>query len=336
MAADLAEVGASSPGALLSLFIASGPALRQYAAGALIQRDDRMALEFSAPRDIVGRSSADNMATLNRLATGEGHDAPVLVRLARDSAQTSASRGGMLLQAEAYDAAFDELARACDRDPTNQPAIDGFLRAAAGAERLDDAMLQLQRLNKQDPANVAVAVAVSRLLASRGDFVAAAEPLRPAFQNPRPDLRAMDQLASVFADANDLPRLASIVEQLDRLDANSEPAVYYAAALRFMSGHNDEAIGVITRQKPTTGRVLNLLGAAYAATGRTNDARRAFEQSLAADSRDPTTYTNLGELELEHGDPLLASRYFVEALTLTPESSRAKTGLSQALGRRRR
>jgi hypothetical protein len=86
----------------------------------------------------------------------------------------------------------------------------------------------------------------------------------------------MDQLASVFADANDLPRLASIVRQLDQLDPNSEAAVYYSAALPFMSGHANDAIRIINRLRPATGRVLNLLGAAYAATGRAEEADRSL------------------------------------------------------------
>ena len=49
----------------------SGRDLRAYAGGAPIQTDDRMALEFSAPRGIYGRSAVDDRPPRSaRLATG--------------------------------------------------------------------------------------------------------------------------------------------------------------------------------------------------------------------------------------------------------------------------
>jgi len=333
VAQDLAEVGATSPDALLSLFAASGKALRRYSDGAAIQRDDRMALEFSAPREIVGRSSVDNAAELDQLARSD--DAPLVVQRARASPEANSARGAMLLQAEAYSAAFDALARACDRNATNAATVDGFVHAAVAADRIDDAIGLLQRLNRQDPENVAVAVAISDLLAGRGDFVAAAEPLRPAFQHPRPDLRAMDQLASVFADAGDLTRLATIVAQLNQVFPDSEPSIYFGAALQFSSGHADEALRIAKRLQPASGRMLNLVGAANGAMGRADEARQAFLQSLQLEPRDPAAYANLGELELDRGNPQLASRYFAQAIILDPASTRAKNGLSQATTRRR-
>lgn len=103
-------------------------------------------------------------------------------------------------------------------------------------------------------AALEILVGVSRLLAGRGQFVAAAEPLRAAFQSPHPDMRAMDQLASVFADAGDLPRLASIVKQLEQVAPDSEATVYYSAALQFMSGHADDALHIVSRFPPKTRR----------------------------------------------------------------------------------
>jgi tetratricopeptide (TPR) repeat protein len=184
-------------------------------------------------------------------------------------------------------------------------------------------------------AALEILVAVSRLLAGRGQFVAAAEPLRAAFQSPHPDMRAMDQLASVFADAGDLPRLASIVKQLEQVAPDSEATVYYSAALQFMSGHADDALHIVSRFPPKTARQLNLAGAAYGATGRAEEARQAFLQSLQADPRDPATYANLGELEMDHGNPKLASRYVAEAIILDATSARARDGLAKAIALRR-
>ncbi|MGH9329754.1 MAG: spermidine synthase, partial [Vicinamibacterales bacterium] len=61
---DLAGVGVRSPFELLSLFAGSGEDLRAFAADSAIQTDNRLALEFSAPRAIFGRSSDQNAQDL--------------------------------------------------------------------------------------------------------------------------------------------------------------------------------------------------------------------------------------------------------------------------------
>ena len=331
VAQDLQEVAVRDPETLLTLFAAHGNALASYARNALIQRDDWMRLEFSAPQGIYGRSTHDNAATLRQLATSAAM--PAVVRAAWSAPATVANRGAMHLRAEAYRSAFDDFARALERNPGDSRAIDGLLQAAAGAGRVADAEAILRRLLAQDPANVNVAVAVSRLLAARGDLAAAGEPLRPLLARRPPDLRAIDQLASIFADGGDAESLSAIVADLQRLAPDSEPALYYAATLYFMTGRPTEAITAAERLRARNGRharSLNLLGAAYATVGRGDDARKAFQASIAADPRDPGTYVNLGTFELQAGRAAEAESYFAEALTIDPTSAAAQDGLAQA------
>src|SRR5258705_11213283 len=67
-AADLAEVEVRDPFSVLTLFVARGPDLQKYAAGALVQSDDRLALEYSAPRAIYGRYQTNNVDHLRAVA----------------------------------------------------------------------------------------------------------------------------------------------------------------------------------------------------------------------------------------------------------------------------
>jgi Flp pilus assembly protein TadD len=293
-----------------------------------------MSLEFSGPQGIYGRSTSDNAATLRALA--HGGDLPAAVRAARSRPDTWANRGLMLARAEAFASAFDAFVRALEHAPDNQVAIDGLLRSAPAAQRLDEAESLLRRMVTANPGNVPAGVGLSKLVGARGDFQAAAEPLRPLFAG-QPDVRAMDQLASLFADAGDAPRLAAIVADLQRVAPDSESALYYDASLQFMTGRPEEAIRIAERLRARNSahaRALNLLGAAYATVGRRDDARRAFDASVVADPRDPTAYSNLGAFELEAGRPDVAADYFAEALTLDPSSQAAQDGLSRALGMR--
>src|SRR5258705_13204100 len=61
LAADLAEVGVRDPFSVLTMFVARGGDLQQYASNAPVQRDDRLALEYSAPRTIYGRYQNTNV-----------------------------------------------------------------------------------------------------------------------------------------------------------------------------------------------------------------------------------------------------------------------------------
>ena len=66
--------------------------MERYGAGALIQTDDRTALEYSAPRGIYGRSREDNGAAIRGLSA----DQPPAVRdafAARDRRATGPPAG---------------------------------------------------------------------------------------------------------------------------------------------------------------------------------------------------------------------------------------------------
>ena len=337
VADDLNEVQVRDVETLMTLFVAEGERLKSYATNAPVQRDDRMSLEFSAPRGIYGRSTYDNAATLRQLAA-KG-PMPAAVRAAWARPTTASHRGAMHLQAEAFRAAVEDFTRALETDPTDREAADGLLRAAAPAQRMSDAEALLKRLLERSPANVGAATALSRLAAARADFSDAAGRLQPLFNGPRPDLEAIEQLASVFADAGDADSLAPVVQDLQRIAPDSEPALYYAAALHFMSNRPVEAIAAAERLcagKSPHARCLNLLGAAYATVGRGDAARKAFEASVEADPRDPVTYVNLGRFELQEGRAANAENYFAEALTLDASSASAREGLAEAMAALRR
>src|SRR5205085_744411 len=115
--ADVGIRGVGTPFALMSLF-ASGPEeLRRYAAGADLQTDDRMALEFSAPRGIYGRMGNENSAAIRAL--GAAQMPAVQASLAGATAAGWTARGTMELKVEAYAAAYDAFRRAVTLDTRN-------------------------------------------------------------------------------------------------------------------------------------------------------------------------------------------------------------------------
>ena len=144
---------------------------------------------------------------------------------------------------------------------------------------------------------------------------------------------ALEQLASLQADAGELSALDVTATALRHAAPQAPAGYYYLGAAAFMRGDaaaavefGRQAIQLDANYAP----VYDLLGAAHTKLRQPDEARAAFEKSLAFDAHDSTAYTNLGVLELGLGNKERAGRYFAEALWLTPDSPVARQGLAQS------
>jgi Flp pilus assembly protein TadD len=240
----------------------------------------------------------------------------------------------MLRRAGAFEPAYDAAVVAADRAPERADALDVLVEAAAAIGHQAEATRRLSEIVRAHPDLVAPRVALSKLHAASGAFDAAIGVASEAVQQHPDDGAALEQLASIYADAGDAGRLGPLVAALARFPQRAGSR-YYAAALHFMRselGLAQAAARDALTIDPRFARAQNLLGAIYATQGDTGNARKAFEASLALDPQDPATYQNLALLELNTGNPSAAVRLFSEALTLDPASEPARQGLARARG----
>jgi spermidine synthase len=333
VARDLAEVDVADADSLLWLYIGGPRELQAYAAGALVQSDDRTALEFSAPKSLIERQHTDNRAVLLALARTE--DMPAAVRDAHATVVAASwrNRGLMMQRAEAPDRAFLAFARALELNSSDAAAAAGLVDASAAAGRAHESEALLSRLIQQNPDDVAPRVELSRLFSAQGNRERALEIVEPLMAKRVDDLRPYEQAASLLADAGDVRRLRHLVAYMGDRWPNAAASSYYAAALALMEGRAADALAsarAAVATHPTDARLLNLIGAAAATLGRREEARHAFELALSRDPRDPGVYVNLGLLALETADKEAAARWFAEALILDPRSVAARAGLARA------
>ena len=326
---DVAVDDRAAPFALMSMF-AGGPAeMKRYAGDAPIQRDDRTALEFSAPRAIYGPTSRGNAAAIRALA-----DSNATARAVRNQA-TDASwtvAGGMELRANAHVIAYDRFRRAIELNSRNAEALAGLTDAAAGANLEQDARALLESVARAEPGNAAVRIELSRLLAATGDMQSAASVATEAVRLAPEDPKALEQLASIFADAGDADRLAPVADALSSKFPQRDKSLYYQATLLLLKGRSREAIDrarALVARVPQDGASQNLLGVACATEEQRDCALTAFSAALAANPRDPATYVNLGVFHLQT-DPRAAASYFAVAMTLDRSSAAARQGLADA------
>jgi len=329
--ADVGAPGAATGFTLLSFFAGGPEALARYAGQAAIQTDDRTALEYSAPRGIYGRSRDDNASAIRALR-------PVLPPAVRDAIDRAddgawAARGTMDLRAQAFAPAYDAFRRAVELNSKNTAALSGLSDAAGAVNRLDEERAWLAEIASREQTNAPVRIELSRILAVGGDANGAAQAASEALELTPNDARAAEQLASVFADAGDQPKLAALSEQLVTRFPNRADSWYYRATTLFLAGRYPEAI-IAARKvvdiQPSHDRAQGLIGAACAASGQRECAQMAFDASIRDSPRDPMRYVNAGLFQLQIANASAAERYFASALVVDPSSAAARQGLADA------
>jgi Flp pilus assembly protein TadD len=202
------------------------------------------------------------------------------------------------------------------------------------AGRQQDARVQLTGLAAKHPEAIAVRVGLSRLLASSGNVTGALEQVVPLVDAFPADPRPAEQAAAILADLGDAVRLRPLAEHLAHRWPHRPSGTYFSGTVAFVEGRPDDAerlaqIGV--RTHPTEARLQTLLGVASASLGHRDAARTAFEATLSLSPRDPVSYANVGQFDLEGGAVESAINRFAEALILDPSSGPALQGLARAL-----
>jgi len=323
VADDLATVAAVEPFSVASLLSAEPDQLAHYTAGATLLTDDRMALEFSGPRALHASSAEENGIALGSLSENEP-------AAAADHWQR---RGAMLFKADAYSNAYRDYLKALTLDQANTLALDGFVRSAVLAGRATEAVAWLKAQASTRPTTAPRLVAISKLEASNGLGADALDTARQAVRLFPAEPAALEQLATVAADAGDSARLDETVSRLQAVAPDRAGTLYFGAVSALIRGRVDETVSLGERAiaaDRTYAPAYDLVGAAYTKLDRPADAKKAFETSLQFDAHDSTAYTNLGLLELAAGNRQVAANYFAEALGLAPTSATAREGLARS------
>ena len=338
VAADLAEVKAAEPFGVLTSFVAQGRELQEYAAGAPVQRDDRLSLEYSAPRAIYGRYQSSNVDRLRATAAHAKVPPAIAAARAQATAGNWRNRADMQMRADAAELAMLDYGLALKLAPDDRDALAGYVGAAAASGQLESAEKYLRvRIASTDAAPLDVEL--SRVLAARGDLEQATLVAQHAAALDPADDRALDQFITVLADSRNDAALEQLVTLLVRTGATRPNTLYAQMRLAHLRGRFAQAAAFGERltageaPEEHAARNDNLLGLAFDALGDHDRARRAFEASLRITPRQAAVLMNLGNTELKAGRPDLAEKRFSEALFLAPTLRPALDGLAEALDR---
>jgi len=330
VAKDLQSIGIADSVSILTMYIGGPAELGRYVLAAPIFTDNRMTLEFSAPRQLHNRSAGLNGSVLRKLPD-RGRPWPIREALVTQGVSGSLNRAAMYAKADAYQLAYDDYRQTLTVDPNNVAALDGFVRVAKITDKAAQALEHLKATSSSGPTSAERLVAMSKLQVQTGSRDEAIATAREAADLNR--AAGLEQQAALFADSGDTVQLDATVAELRKAAPARASTEYYAAVAAFLHGDANEALARAQKAialDPHYAPTYDLAGAAYTKLDELEPARQAFHKSLSFDAHDSTAYENLGVLELNAGNRAAAAKYFAEALWLVPESAVSREGLKRA------
>ena len=334
-----AEVGGASPYAVLAHFVLSEADAARYAGDGPLNTDDRLPLEFSAPRSMHLDTEATNLRVI---ASFRQAPWPLLSEGAAaelDRADVRYALGLVHLEKDAFARAAPEFEQALARDPTHVPAMVDLgvtlARLGLGVRAVETLQAAVAREpgNARAHAELARAYRVQQLVDRAIDHARKAVALAPADGATRGQLAALladggradeaieqylgaraaapgdatiaDGLATLYLARGRLPEAIAVLEDALRADARSTRLLQRAGRAYLAAARHDDAIAVLRRAvgtAPTVGALHADLGAAYLGRGQLVPAIAALERGLAFDPAQPAALALLAQAYRARGD----------------------------------
>jgi tetratricopeptide (TPR) repeat protein len=296
---DLQQFKISSPEAILSDFYLDEDDLGRFIAGADLNTDDRLPLEFSTPRALYEDTTRINGRMLREAKKSQY---PNLAGI---------SRGELDQLAVQYDLAMSFIEKGMPIE-----AMEHLKAVLAKDPRYVPALIQSGRIKMQSP----------RILEAMEDFQAALK------ADPRSS-EANYQLGLLYVRQNKMEEGIQSTRKAVALDPDNqiyhlELATDFKNAKRY-----DEAVDEYRsalKLNPQNQRILGALGAILIIQEKAADAVAVLDQAIAIDPKDHRLHFQLGQAYLLLRQGQKAQQAFETAIRLEPDDADPYLGLGKA------
>jgi spermidine synthase len=296
---DFLRLGFHGPWAFLADFLLAEPDATRLTLGADLNTDDRLPLEFSAPRSLHGDTAAVNYRMIRAFRTREW---PLLAdggAAVLESAAAHHDLGVAYLRKNLTTEAAAQFERALARDPAHRRSLVELGRVQLQLDMPLRAIESLQAAAKQDPRGADAPALLAR-----------------AWQHQRFPARALEAAETAVRLAPDEPayrtQLAGLLEQQGR---TPEAIEHYVAA---------------RTRRPDDAALLQALAGAYSRLGRGADAVTTLEAAVAAAPDDGPLLHRLGRAYLAVNQPAAAVPVLARATARAPGLAAAHADLGLA------
>ncbi len=151
---DLGRIGIRAWPSLLGQFLLEEPGLGRLVGGAALNTDDRLPLEFSAPRGLYSRTAGQNLAAIRNLRTTALPAVTPESRAELARADVRFAIGMGFLAQERPEEALQQLDEAARLDPRHAPSLFWAGAISLQQGRPAVALALLRRVHDLDPGNV--------------------------------------------------------------------------------------------------------------------------------------------------------------------------------------
>ena len=330
VAADLARAGIGNATDLLAHFVAGPRELGAYSVGAPLQRDDRLALEFSAPRALYRRTLSDQVRALRPYRRSP---APLLRGGAPEGA--AALRTG-LRQARAAARREERILLSI---PQGLEAIQGDPELTLGLELLRAGLRtaaepHLRRAVVADPARSEARALLGALHAGAGRAREARMELREAVRLRPDDLSSTALLARLELEAGNPEEAGRLLDSALARSPSDADLLSLAGAAALVSGDPQGATAHLERAvvlDPELVEAWSNLGVARRRDDNPAGALQAYRRALEIEPENIDARYNLGALLLVAGDAATAQQLFVSLVREDPADGESVLQLVRAL-----
>jgi spermidine synthase len=319
---DMERMKFSSPVSIMSDFYLDEKELAQFAARAELNTDDRLALEFSAPRSLYENTVNINQATLRRfrqavyppMTGGDGMDILAQTQTQYMMAADYISRG-------MYGMALEHLKAALAKNPHHIPSLLERGKIQMQYNQFSKAMSDFTTVLQLDPKSIEGNHQLG-MLYLRGN-----KPERAIPYLERAVLYDSDQslyhlaLATAYRNNNQFKDAVTQYQMALTLKPQDQRIMGAMGATLISLGLGSDAavvLGKATEIDPADHRLYYQLGRAYLLLQDSEEARRAFGRAIVLEPGDADAYVGMGNAWLEVGDEVRAKRYFSRATTIKP------------------
>jgi spermidine synthase len=317
---DLQSLKLLSAETLVSDFMLDEHDLGRYSQSADLNTDDRLPLEFSAPRSLYEDTSATNGIAL-RKAKQEPYP-KILGKWTLDEPEVHYQFAIALINNKRFfGEALDHLDAALSKNPQFVPARVERARLRILGGRVLEATDDLQTAIKEDPRSADAYHLLGLIYLRQNKVKEAIEAMNRAVRLEGSALQYLVDLAAAYRQAKEYEYAVAYYRRALTRDPNNLRIMGALGATWILLKKPDDAIEVLGKAIAIDSRDPRLhfhLGQAYLLLNQDEKAQKSFEAAITLGPGDAEPYVGLGKTWLALGDRGKALVYFKKAMSLNP------------------
>lgn len=285
----------------------------------------------------VARELKDRLTALRAEIERQGRDRAHTADLDEETLQQLRALGYIAGQGGVSAEEESDTPRADPKDRIELHQLIMVAQSDLGRENPEQAEQRLEQVLKSDPTILDAHQMLGTISSQREDFEEAIEHFRRALELDSDHTTSLFGLAGAYRNLDRLDEALVGFRRLIDLNPGDSKAIVAVAQIHVGRDERNEAISLLEEatQSPNAAAILfHQLGELLVLEGRSEEARRSFEQAAKNNEELAQPRFNLAVLEEEAGNIARATDLYEKTLELAPNHFQAQFNLGRLYGQR--